>query len=181
MNCPKCGKTSKSDFCIYSGYKEDGTYIKNKPAEETLLELYFDEDFEKFSFNKNWILSFLLGPLFFIRYKVILPGILFTIIDSLCNFFILEISTMTLTSGFTILVRLFYFIFERLLWCTMNNILLTYFIEKKLERIKIENPDNYKSIIFEKSNHRTISYFFIIFIFILLLILRICFHNIFFI
>ena len=177
MKCPKCGKVSKRDFCIYCGYKEDGTYIRNKQAEETLMELYFGEDFDKVTFNNNLFSSILLGPLYFIRYKLFFIGIFFTLLDSICNFIVLEISTMTITSGTTTLIRLFYFIFERLFWATLNNIIVFSSYEKKLQKIKLQHSNDYKDIIYEKSKKKTISYFILIFIIMIILSFYLYFHN----
>ncbi len=177
MKCPKCGKpikqkANKSFYCLYCGYMENGNTItktkKNISASD--LEIYLGDRFDKVYRNENMFTIFLLGPFYFCFNRLLFLGVFCAIINALFYYF--WITTFTL-SLFKILLL---FIIVRILYMTCANMIYMKVYSKKIEKIKLKNPDNYLDIL-RDSNGKTTSFGMLVLGFLIFVaIVLLCFY-----
>lgn len=158
MKCPKCGKpikqkANKSFYCLYCGYMENGNTItktkKNISASD--LEIYLGDRFDKVYRNENMFTIFLFGPFYFCFNRLLFLGVFCAIINVLFYYFC--ITTFTF-SPFKLLLL---FIVVRIFYMTCANMIYMKVYSKKIEKIKLKNPDNYLEIL-RDSNGKTTSF-----------------------
>ena len=167
MKCPKCGKpikqkANKSFFCLYCGYMENGNTItktkKNISASD--LEIYLGDRFDKVYRNENMFTIFLLGPFYFCFNKLLYLGVFLAVIDILFYYFCVTTFTLSLFKF------LLLFIIVRVFYMTCSNMLYMKIYSKKIEKIKLKNPDNYLDIL-RDCNGKTASFLTLIFGFLI--------------
>ena len=158
MKCPKCGKPimkkeSKSFYCLYCGYMENGNTItktkKNNSASD--IEIYLGDRFDKVYRNENMFTIFLLGPFYFCFNRLLFMGVFCAILDVLFYYFYITIFTLSM---FKLLLL---FIIVRVLYMTCANMIYMKVYSKKIEKIKLKNPNNYLDIL-RDCNGKTTSF-----------------------
>lgn len=150
MKCPACGKnmskTNNHVFCSHCGYLDDGKQIHSyKDIKASDLEIYLGDEYNKIYRNENFIASLILGPLYLVYRGFLLIGLLFVPVE----IFIWKIIGNSFSTFSSVLYPLA-FIITRLFFMATNNMMCIYFYQKKIDKIKKENPNNYLEILRNK-------------------------------
>ena len=143
MKCPKCGKPMTKSFCLYCGHMENGNTITKaeKNPSATDIEIYLGDRFDTICHNENMFLIFFLGPFYFCFNRLLFLGAFCAIIDVLFYFFCIT------TFDLSIFKFLLLFIMVRVFYMTCSNMIYMKIYSKKIEKIKLKNPDNYLDIL----------------------------------
>ena len=150
MKCPRCGKdmlkSNSHVFCSHCGYLDDGKQIHGYEEKQVSdLEIYLGDEYNKIYRNENFIVSLILGPLYLIYRGFLLTGLIFLAVEP----FIWNIIGNSF-SAFSPILSPLAFIVTRLFFMTANNMICLYFYQKKIDKIKKKNPDNYLEILRNK-------------------------------
>lgn len=167
--CPKCGFNLTDTYCVKCGYNKN-VFITDvsKTDIQNDIERYMQDDYQKVVYNKNLLLIFLLGPLYFSYFKFYMLGFLLFIIDFLISYGLNYIYS-PLGLGIEPLV-IFYFI-NRTLYLILSNALLIKLIKNRLIKIKAKNPTQFKEKIFSETACSKFSLFIsILFVFLFLIL-----------
>ena len=159
MKCPKCGKENKKNYCMYCGYMfEKDTYIdKNKTGEANLIETYLGYNYDKIVRNKNWFSRLILGPLYISIKGFIIPGLLLFFLDLFLFYCCFLFNDYFPLPGFGGILNILLIIFNRVLWMSIDNIIYLKLLDRKLNKIKDNNPNNYRELIdLEQRKHSDI-------------------------
>ena len=149
MKCPKCGKNIKKNYCMFCGYMLDtGNYIdKNKKGEVTLLETYLGYKYDRIVRNKNWLSTLLLGSLYISVKGFMIQGLLLFLLDLFLFYCFFTFNNYFPLPGFGLILNILLIITNRVIWMTLDNMIYIKLLERKLNKIKESNPDNYREII----------------------------------
>lgn len=141
MTCPNCGfEMSKKGYCMHCGYMSNGNIIDTKKAiHASDLELYFGEDYDKIVRNKNWFVAGILGPTYIFCRNHYLVGLILIIIDTLISLFFCTINAAFRLPSY----NKFYFMFNRVIWATINNLIYVKLTERSIKKYKEKNPENF--------------------------------------
>ena len=141
MKCPNCGfDMNKNGYCMHCGYMNNGNIIDTKKKEHaTMLELYFGDEYDKIIRNQNWFIAGLLGPVYLFCRKHYLVGLLLIILDIIISLFFVTINYTLMVYS----LSTYYFLFNRIIWATINNMIYIKLITKRLNKYKEKNPDKY--------------------------------------
>lgn len=177
MKCPNCGKNIKRRHCMFCGYILDTGYFteKSKKGEVTLLDTYLGYDYDKIVRNKNWLSTLLLGPLYVSMKGFIFHGIGLFFLDSFLFYCCWLFNAFFPLPGFSGLLNLILIIVNRTIWMTIDNMIYIYLLDKKLDIIMKENPNNYRELIDKESRRHSDILCLLITIFILAIILLLLF------
>ena len=86
MKCPNCNFKMKRNFCTHCGYMTNGNFINTKKVQEdSLLELYFGKNYEKITSNNNYIVPFIIGPVYIFCHDFYIEGIILILIEYLIS------------------------------------------------------------------------------------------------
>ena len=86
MKCPNCNFKMKRNFCTHCGYMTNGNFINTKKLQEdSLLELYFGKNYEKITSNNNYIVPFIIGPVYIFCHDFYIEGIILILIEYLIS------------------------------------------------------------------------------------------------
>lgn len=160
--CPKCGfNLTNNKFCAKCGYvkgmfMQDMTKYNNVESD---LDLFLKEKREKYIYNQNNLLIFLLGPLFFSYSGFFWIGMILSFVSFRIGFLIYYNLGMIIFFSYFLLVRFIYMIF-------FNTVIL-WLIKIKIRIIK-KYCVNYKTKL-EKNNPTSVIYVVLAFIMALLL------------
>lgn len=156
MKCPNCNKEINKSYCMFCGYMLDnGNFIdKNKKGDVSLLETYLGYNYDKIVRNKNWIPTLLLGPLYIVVKGFLLYGLFLFFLDCFLFLFCLMLNNHFPLPGFNLILNILLIITNRILWMTLDNLIYVKLLNKKLEKIKEDNPNNYREIIDKMSKSR---------------------------
>lgn len=158
MKCPKCGmEFSKKGYCMHCGYLENGNIIDTKkPLHASLLELYFGKAYDKYTRNKNWLISFIIGPVYIFSNGFYIAGLGLIILDFLISISVLLFNQALLITATIWFLNSMYWLFNRILWATINNMILIKLTAKKIKKYQDKNLDNYELTIQDlyKKEHR---------------------------
>lgn len=138
MRCPKCGlKMNNAKYCFHCGYMTNGNTIDTKKKlPPTTLELYFGADYDKYTRNKNWLISGLLGPTYIFCHNNYFVGLLLIILDSFISLTIMIFNHAFIFYYVILLFNVLYWFINRLLWATIGNMLYLKLLTLKLEKLK---------------------------------------------
>lgn len=169
--CPKCGFNMSKDYgtrfyCVKCGYT-DGAFLHDMSkykTKESDLELFFKDEQIKYLYNKNDILIFVLGPLFFSYSGFFWIGMLLTFFSFRIGFLIYY------NLGF--IIFLCYFLFVRLIYMTFLNAIVLILIKLKIKILKKYFKD-YKNKI---KKHKQTSMLYVILAFVMAISLSIIFY-----
>lgn len=152
MKCPKCGKPMTRFYCLHCGYMRNGKMISKFESNPSAsdLEIYLGERFDKIYRNENTWVVFLLGPFYFCLNKLVALGVFCFIIDLILYRLFLLVCT-----SFEFLKFIFFFLFIRVCYMTCANMIYMRFLKKKIEQIKLKNPDNYLDVLREENGKST--------------------------
>lgn len=172
MNCPNCGKNIKKNYCMFCGYMLDtGNFIdKNKKGEVTPLETYLGYSYDKIVRNKNWISTLILGPLYIAVKGFMIQGGLLFLLDLFLFYFFFTLNNYFPLPGFGLILNILLIITNRIIWMTIDNMIYVKLLENKLNKIKDNNPNNYREIIDNMSRSHNDIFSLIIVIGLLILI-----------
>ena len=186
MNCPNCGGKIFDGCCVKCGYLNNGNKIslKDKKDKNEDVKIY-QKNFDIMLHNNNWYIPFIIGPLYLSYKGYLVLGAILTYLDLLIYYLILMIPSV-LPSKLLVLpffsqlgmyTFILYFIISKLLYSATLNSLCLELDKKKTEKIKNNNPKNYKNILAKHSNHVLFPIIailiLIMFLFILIMIRRI--------
>lgn len=169
--CPKCGFNMSKDYgtqfyCVKCGYTE-GVFLHNMnkyKSKESDLGLFLKDEQIRYLYNKNDVLIFLLGPLFFSYSGFFWIGMLLTFFSFRIGFIIYY------NLGFIIFFS--YFLFVRFIYMTFLNTIVLILIKLKIKILK-KYFRNYKNII---KKHKQTSILYVILAFIMAISLSIIFY-----
>ena len=149
MKCPNCNFKMKRNFCTHCGYMTNGNFINTKKLQEdSLLELYFGKNYEKITSNNNYIVPFIIGPVYIFCHDFYIEGIILILIEYLISTIFLCFNHAFLYVYVVKLLNLMYFAFSRLIWATILNLIYEKLTLRRLKKIK-EKDKNYKETIQE--------------------------------
>ena len=169
--CPKCGFYMKENYCVKCGYYE-GASVSNIDRYEKKtndLELLLKDEYQKIIYNKNLLLIFLLGPLYFCYYNCFLLGFLLIFVE-----FILICIFGMLCEGSLLVILLILFV-NRMICVVWANDFIKKILTNRIIKIKKKYPNNYQEMLFSikpksflKILESIFIYFFIIFIWVII-------------
>lgn len=137
MYCTNCGRKIVKNFCIHCGLMTNGIYVdSNKPQEETEIEIYFGNDYDKIARNKNWFISGLLGPVYIMARGNFIAGFFLMLIDLLITCAIMIINHAFLFLSIVTLFNVIYLMINRIIWATIGNMLYIKLTNKKIKNMK---------------------------------------------
>ena len=170
MQCSNCGMDmSKKGYCMHCGYMSNGVVIDtSKPQHASLLELYFGTDYDKITKNQNWFISGLLGPTYLLCHKHYLVGFLLIILDIFLSLCFVTINTALMIPS----ISTVYWIINRVIWGTINNMIYIKLEEKRLVSYKEKYKDDFELKIQElyQKDNRLLVFKYIVFGLIFLII-----------
>lgn len=168
MKCPKCNSEIMDGCCIKCGYLLNGNQIEEKDADKFKEQKIFNKDFDKINRNKNLLLVWILGPLYFSYRGYFLMGTILGIIDYFVFYWFMNIITLNLF-GNTPLVFLFLLV-DRLIYVVFANYICLLIDKIKIKLIMKTYKDNYIDKL-RKYKHKKIYLLFTIVIYIVLIFL----------
>lgn len=174
MKCPKCKCEMIDGVCIKCGYMQSGKKVNvNYDMKKSDLEIY-EKDYDNMIHNKKLLKPYLLGTLY-IGYKGhLIIGILLSFIELTVFYYIyrfFESLAFNYQIIFGLMMTLMLWIFVRLLLAGILNSFILYLDKKSIEKIKKNNPKNYKVILTNHNSNRTFFLFLNIVICILLFVI----------
>ena len=144
MICPKCKmKMNNEIYCIHCGYMTNGNVIGEKKHVPTMLELYFNEQYDKYTRNKNWIVSGIFGPVYIFCHGHYIAGLLLIILDYLISLFFIIFNHAFLYHYIVILLNVIYWVLNRFVWATIGNMIYLKLVTKRLNKIKNKDFNYY--------------------------------------
>ena len=100
MKCIKCNGKIVDGCCVRCGYLENGNQIKTKVKDKNEDLKLFNKDFYIINQNKNLLLVFILGPLYFSYRGYFFIGTILGIIDYLIFYYSMNLfSILTIIFG----------------------------------------------------------------------------------
>ncbi len=129
--CPKCGFTlTNNKLCAKCGYVK-GMFMQDMTKYNSIesdLDLFLKEKWEKYIYNENNLLIFLLGPLFFSYSGFFWIGMILTFISFRIGFLIYY--------NLGLIIFLSCFLFVRFLYMTFLNTIVLWLINLKISLLK---------------------------------------------
>ena len=158
MNCPKCMSKMIDGVCIKCGYMKSGGKLQiNYDEKKSDLEL-FEKDYDKMIHNRKLLKPYLLGTLY-IGYKGhLIIGVLLSFIELTVFYYIyrfFETFAFSYKMIFGLIMTLIIWIFIRLLLAGFLNSFILYLDNVAIEKIKKNNPKNYKFILANHDSDRS--------------------------
>ena len=171
--CPKCSFSMKDNYCVKCGYYEGKSVsnIEKYQNNTNELEILLKDDYQRIIYNKNLLLIFFLGPLYFCYYNCFLVGTLLIPIE-----FILICIFGMLSEG-SLLVILFILFISRIVYVIFGNTLLKKILMNKIEKIKEQRSNNYKEVLFSMRQKSILRILGAIFIYLLLIIIWVIIYR----
>jgi len=156
MNCPKCNSKLVNGCCIKCGYLSNGNQIENKNIDKNEDLKLFNKDFDKLNLNKNLLLVFILGSLYFSYMGYFFLGTILGILNYFLFYFVMNNIEISISIFGTLPVGILYFFINRLLYIIVANYICLQIDKVKIKIIKTRYKDQYK----EKLNsHRYHKYY----------------------
>lgn len=144
MNCPKCNGKIIDGCCIKCGYLSNGNKIKNVEIDKNEDIKLFNKDFEVISQNKNLLLIFILGPLYFSYRGYFFIGIILGIVDCLLFYYLMNISEILVFIFGSFQIFMIYFSINRLIYIIFSNYVCILIDKFKIKSIKKKYKECYK-------------------------------------
>lgn len=132
MICPNCHhqltKEKNQYHCLRCGYISTGHYLKEGLSErqETILEKALNSHFYKLLYNNNFYVPFLVGPLYFGYYQLLLIGIILENLE--IGFFLLIAMKLSFSTAILIIL------FTHILYSIYANQFCIFLWKKKLKK-----------------------------------------------
>ncbi len=132
MNCPNCHhqlvKEKNQYHCLRCGYISTGHYLKKGLSEqqETILEKALSSHFYKLLYNTNFYIPFLIGPLYFGYYQLLLLGIILENLE--IGLFLLVAMKLSLSTAILIILLI------HILYSIYANQICIFLWKKKLKK-----------------------------------------------
>lgn len=144
MNCSKCNGKIVDGCCVNCGYLENGNKIQKKEIDKNEDLKLFNKDFDTIVQNKNLLLIFILGPLYFSYRGYFLIGTILGIIDYLLLYYSMNsLDILIMIFGSFQIFALYLFI-NRLIYIIFSNYICILIDKIKIKRIKTKYKENYK-------------------------------------
>lgn len=145
MNCKKCNGKIIDGCCTKCGYLNSGNKIISNETDKNEDLKLFNKDFNIISENKNLLLVFLLGPIYFSYRGYFFLGTILGIVDYLIFYYIMNALDVFvfILGGFGFAVA--YILINRVLYIIFSNYLCILIDKFKVKRIKKKYKENYKN------------------------------------
>ena len=142
--CPKCNFYMKDNYCVKCGYYEGKSISNLDKYQESNndLKILLKDDYQKIIYQKNLLLIFLLGPLYFGYYHCCFYSLMFIPVEFI---FVCILGMMTYGSLLFIMLSLFV---SRISYVIFSNALLIKMLNKRIKKIKSVYSENYKEVLF---------------------------------
>lgn len=137
--CPKCNFYLTENYCVKCGYTKNifSTNIKKYDSINE-VELYLKDNYQKVVYNKNLLLIFILGPLYFSYFKFYILGFTLFIIEFMISY---VINNLLSPYGLGIEPLVIFYFISRLFYLLFSNLLVLKLIKKKITTMKEKNRD----------------------------------------
>lgn len=166
MKCLKCNSQIIDGCCIKCGYLENGNQINYKEIDRYEDLKLFNKNFDKINQNKNLLLIFILGPLYFSYMGYFFLGTVMGLIDYFLLYYTMNnILWIFGNSSLTII----YFLVDRLIYIVLSNQICILIDKIKIKLIKRKYKENYKDKLKEYKHHKYYLLFTLIIYYILIL------------
>ena len=120
----------------------------NMITSDDLIEDFVGKNYEKITSNNNYIVPFIIGPVYIFCHNFYIEGIILILIEYLISTIFLCFNHAFLYVYVVKLLNLMYFAFSRLIWATILNLIYEKLTLRRLKKIK-EKDKNYKEKIQE--------------------------------
>lgn len=139
-NCPKCGFKMTDNYCVKCGYVSK-VFIYDLDKYDLVNDVYryMKDSYQKVIYNKNLLLIFILGPMYFSYFKFYIMGFMLFVLELIVAYFI---NNLFMYSRYELYYLLFYYFCVRLLYIIFSNFVLLKLIRRRLNRWK--QRDDYK-------------------------------------
>jgi len=168
MNCPKCNSEFMDGCCIKCGYMLNGNQIEEKNADKFKEQKLFNKDFDKINRNKNLLLVWILGPLYFSYRGYFFIGTALGIIDYFIFYLFMNSITLNFLIFGNILLVFLFFLLDRLIYVVLANYICLLIDRVKIKVIRKIYKDNYIDKL-RRYKHHKIYFLFTIIIYIVLI------------
>jgi len=154
MNGPKCNGKIVDGCCVNCGYLENGNQIKNKNIDKNEDLRLFNKDFDTIITNKNLLLIFILGPLYFSYRGYFFLGTILGIIDYLVFYYSMNLFNILVLifGGFQVAIICFFI--NRLIYIIFSNYICVLIDKFKIRRLKKKYKENYKNKLKEYKHNK---------------------------
>lgn len=170
MNCPKCNSKLVDGCCIKCGYLNNGNQIENKNIDKNEDLKIFNKDFDRINLNKNLLLVFILGPLYFSYMGYFFLGTILGILDYLLFYYVMNNIDTSISLLFgTLPFGLLYIFINKLFYVVFANYTCLLIDKIKVKIIKNKYKENYKEKLKEHKYHKYYLLFTIIIYMVLIL------------
>ena len=169
MKCDKCGGQIIDGCCIKCGYLENGNKIEIKESCKNEDLKLFNKDFSIISENKNLLLVFILGPLYFSYRGYFFIATILGILDYLLFYYSMNSIPYIILLISNSFIGVLYFFINRLIYIIFSNYICILIDKLKIKRIKKKYKENYKQKLKEYKHNKY--YLLITFVIYLILIL----------
>ena len=144
MNCSKCNGKIVDGCCIKCGHLDNGNNIQKKEVDKNEDLKLFNKDFDIIAQNKNLLLIFMLGPLYFSYRGYFIIGTILGIIDYLMLYYIMNLSEILIIIFGSFQILMLYLSINRLIYIIFSNYLCIIIDKIKIKRIKKKYNKKYK-------------------------------------
>ena len=177
MNCPKCNSKLVDGCCIKCGYLSNGNQICNRNIDKNEDMKLFNKGFDKINLNKNLLLVFTFGPLYFSYMGYFFVGTILGVLDYFLFYFVMNNIEISISIFGTLPFGLLYLFINRLFYIVFANYICLQVDKVKIKIIKNRYKDNYKEKLNAHKYHRHYLLFTII-IYIILILMFIIYKGI---
>lgn len=154
MKCIKCNGKIVDGCCVHCGYLENGNQIKQKNKDKNEDLKLFNKDFDIIIQNKNLLLVFILGPLYFSYRGYFFIGTILGILDYLIFYFSMNsFSILTIIFG-GFQVASIYFLVNRLIYIIFSNYICILIDKFKIKMKKKKYKDKYQEKLKEYKHNK---------------------------
>lgn len=144
MNCSKCNGKIVDGCCVKCGYLKSGNKIQNIEVDKNEDLKLFNKDFDTIVQNKNLLLIFILGPLYFSYRGYFFTGTLLGIIDYLMLYYSMNSLDILIIIFGSFPTLMLYFSINRLIYIIFANYMCILIDKIKIKIIKKKYKENYK-------------------------------------
>ncbi|MBR6690538.1 MAG: hypothetical protein IKL65_04335 [Bacilli bacterium] len=154
MKCSRCNGKIVDCCCVKCGYLENGNKIENKEIDKNEDLKLFNKDFDIINRNKNLLLIFILGPLYFSYRGYFFLGTILGLIDLFAFYYSMNLLSIAIFIFGSTYVSLFYLLINRLIYIIFANYICVLIDKLKVKRIKKKYKEDYKNKLKEYKHNK---------------------------
>ena len=154
MNCIKCNGKIVDGCCIKCGYLDSGNQIENIQIDKNEDLKLFNKDFDIIIQNKNLLLVFILGPLYFSYRGYFFLGTILGIIDYLIFYYSMNLFNILVIIFGGFQISMICFFINRLIYIIFSNYLCVLIDKFKIKKLKKKYKENYKDKLKEYKHNK---------------------------